>query len=74
MHRVTRELAHQECGWKHSEGHGLVALDHEGGSHVGLDKMCLLMEVRLSRTSRKFCCDLYFEASSALSCCASYPA
>jgi hypothetical protein len=30
MHRVTRELAHQECGWKHSGGHGVVALDHEG--------------------------------------------
>jgi hypothetical protein len=29
MHRVTRELAHQECAWKHSEGHGVVALDTE---------------------------------------------
>jgi hypothetical protein len=48
MHRVARELAHQECGWKHSEGHGVVALDYEGVRHVGLDKMCLLMEVRLS--------------------------
>ena len=47
MHRVARELAHQECGWKHSEGHGVVALDYEGVRHVGLDKMCLLMEVRL---------------------------
>ena len=46
MHRVARELAHQECGWKHSEGHGVVALDYEGVRHVGLDKMCLLMEVR----------------------------
>jgi hypothetical protein len=44
MHRVARELAHQECGWKHSEGHGVVALDYEGVRHVGLDKMCLLME------------------------------
>jgi hypothetical protein len=49
MHRVARELAHQECGWKHSEGHGVVALDYEGVRHVGLDKMCLLMEVRLLR-------------------------
>jgi hypothetical protein len=49
MHRVARELAHQECGWKHSEGHGVVALDYEGVRHVGLDKMCLLMEVRLPR-------------------------
>jgi hypothetical protein len=48
MHRVARELAHQECGWKHSEGHGVVALDYEGVRHVGLDKMCLLMEVRLT--------------------------
>jgi hypothetical protein len=47
MHRVARELAHQECGWKHSEGHGVVALDYEGVRHVGLDKMCLLMEVRM---------------------------
>jgi hypothetical protein len=49
MHRVARELAHQECGWKHSEGHGVVALDYEGVRHVGLDKMCLLMEVRMLR-------------------------
>jgi hypothetical protein len=49
MHRVARELAHQECGWKHSEGHGVVALDYEGVRHVGLDKMCLLMEVRSHR-------------------------
>jgi hypothetical protein len=52
MHRVARELAHQECGWKHSEGHGVVALDYEGVRHVGLDKMCLLMEVRLAQPKR----------------------
>ena len=52
MHRVARELAHQECGWKHSEGHGVVALDYEGVRHVGLDKMCLLMEVRLSGSAK----------------------
>ena len=46
MHRVIEEWAHQECEWKHSEGHRAVALDHEGGRHVGLDKQCLLMEVR----------------------------
>jgi hypothetical protein len=52
MHRVARELAHQECGWKHSEGHGVVALDYEGVRHVGLDKMCLLMEVRIAPVQR----------------------
>jgi hypothetical protein len=57
MHRVARELAHQECGWKHSEGHGVVALDYEGVRHVGLDKMCLLMEVgkRTPLPVRIFC-------------------
>jgi hypothetical protein len=47
VHRVIEEWAHQECEWKHSEGHGAVVLDREGGRQVGLDKMCLLMEVRL---------------------------
>jgi hypothetical protein len=57
MHRVARELAHQECGWKHSEGHGVVALDYEGIRHVGLDKMCLLMEVRMYGALRWSCAD-----------------
>jgi hypothetical protein len=47
MHRVTEEWAHYRCGWKHSEGHTAVALDPEVSRQVGLDKMCLLMEVRL---------------------------
>ena len=49
---VARKLAvllHSE--WKHGEGHGALALDHERGRHVGLDKQCLLIEVRLTEMS-----------------------
>src|SRR5215217_3817418 len=75
MHRVARELAHQECGWKHSEGHGVVALDYEGVRHVGLDKMCLLMEVRLNgvlgsspnTNSRKPACKVFSQAPTVFS-------
>ena len=46
MHRVTEELAHQKCGWKHSEGHRPL---HSATARPPrrLDKMCLLMEVRI---------------------------
>jgi hypothetical protein len=47
MHRVTEERTHRECGWKHGEGHGVVALDRKEPPRR-LDKMCLLMEVGLS--------------------------
>jgi hypothetical protein len=46
MHRVTEERTHRECGWKHSEGHGVVALDSKEPPRR-LDKQCLLMEVRM---------------------------
>jgi hypothetical protein len=46
MHRVTEERTHRECGWKHSEGHGVVALDSKEPPRR-LDKQCLLMEVGL---------------------------
>ena len=44
MHRVTEERTHRECGWKHGEGHGVVALDRKEPPRR-LDKQCLLMEV-----------------------------
>lgn len=47
MHRVTEERTHRECGWKHGEGHGVVALDRKEPPRR-LDKQCLLIEVRLS--------------------------
>jgi hypothetical protein len=46
MHRVTEERTHRECGWKHGEGHGVVALDRKEPPRR-LDKQCLLMEVRM---------------------------
>jgi hypothetical protein len=48
MHRVTEERTHRECGWKHGEGHGVVALDRKEPPRR-LDKQCLLMEVRVFR-------------------------
>src|SRR5215208_3992175 len=55
MHRVTKESGLTDSA------NGSMAKDTEplgsttkGGRHVGLDKMCLLMEVHLIRVSRKF--------------------
>jgi hypothetical protein len=53
MHRVTKESGLPDSA------NGSMAKDTEplgsttkGGRHVGLDKMCLLMEVRLLRSAR----------------------
>jgi hypothetical protein len=44
MHRVTEEWAHRKCGWKHSAKDEDRWARPPRGRHVGLDRMCLLME------------------------------
>src|SRR5215203_3044596 len=47
MHRATEESAHRKCGWKHSAKDEDRRARPPRGRHVGLDRMCLLMEVRI---------------------------
>ena len=51
-HRRAGSLKVRMEAWR--EGHGAVALEHEGGRHVALDKMCLLMEVRVDGVMRSW--------------------
>ncbi len=52
-----REWAPRECGWKHGEGPGRCTRPRRR-RHVGLDKMCLLMEVCFRRRGYHRVCAL----------------
>lgn len=54
MH-LARKTGRRECEWKRGDGAlGRDDATEHRGRHVGLDRMCLLMEVGLPRTLLRY--------------------